>query len=115
MTHERLNLGRLGEDAAAAWYKAEGYHVAERNFRSGRNEIDLVCIAGSLVVFVEVKTRTTASFGGGAAAVGYQKQRRVRRVAAAWLSQSGRSFRDIRFDVVESDSVGTLTVWPNAF
>jgi len=52
------------------------------------------------VVFVEVKARASERFGGAVAAVGWDKQRRVRRLAAQWLSEHPGGHREIRFDVV---------------
>ncbi len=115
MTHERLALGRFGEAKASDWYESNGYQVLERNYRTNRGEIDLICVAGSTVVFVEVKTRTSRRFGGGTDAVDARKQAKIRAVAATWLGSADRPFRDIRFDVVEADSRGNLTVWQAAF
>lgn len=115
MTHERLALGRFGEDAAGHWYEERGFVVAARNYRSKTGEIDLICARGSTVVFVEVKTRTTSRFGGGVAAVNHRKQGKIRGVALSWLASSGTGFDEIRFDVVEVDGAGNVVVWEAAF
>jgi putative endonuclease len=52
------------------------------------------------VVFCEVKARADDAFGGGAAAVGWAKQRRLRRLAASWLAANAVHGVDVRFDVV---------------
>ena len=115
MTHERLALGRFGEDAATDWYEERGFAVAARNYRSKTGEIDLICAKGSTVVFVEVKTRTTNRFGGGIAAVNHRKQAKIRGVALAWLANCGRGFDEIRFDVAEVDGEGAVRIWEAAF
>jgi putative endonuclease len=51
-------------------------------------------------VFVEVKARASDRFGGAVAAVGWDKQRRVRRLAAQWLSEHPEGHGEVRFDVV---------------
>ena len=54
----RAQLGQAGEDAAEDFLKRAGFTVLERNWRQGRFELDLVCRDGSVLVFVEVRTRT---------------------------------------------------------
>ncbi len=51
-------------------------------------------------MFAEVKTRATDAFGDPSSAVGHTKQARLRRLAVAWLSESGVHGVDLRFDVV---------------
>lgn len=77
-----------------------GYRVLDRNWRCPLGEIDLVLGAPSLVVFCEVKARASDGFGGPASAVGPAKQRRIRRVAAAWLTDHRPGPVQLRFDVV---------------
>jgi putative endonuclease len=95
-----LDTGRAGEDLAAAWYVRHGYRVLARNWRCPLGELDLVAGRGRLVVVAEVKTRRSDAYGPPAAAVGPAKQRRIRRLAAAWLATSGAHGVDVRFDVV---------------
>jgi len=91
--------GRWGEDLAAHWYATHGYEVVDRNWRSPTGELDLVACAPSLVVFCEIKTRASDRYGPPEAAVGSAKQRRIRVLAAQWLSVHDRH-GSIRFDVV---------------
>lgn len=87
----------------AAWYIARGYEVAARNWTCRtaevRGEIDLVATRPGLVVICEVKTRSSSAFGGPVAAVGPDKQNRLRRLALAYLRATGVSARSLRFDV----------------
>lgn len=85
MTQGRRALGDHGEALAAGWYAAQGYEVVARNWRSAGGEIDLVLRRGRELVFCEVKTRTSDRFGTPAEAVTPLKQRRIRRLAAAYL------------------------------
>ncbi|MDR7329604.1 YraN family protein [Corynebacterium guangdongense] len=92
-------LGRRGEDAAAAHYISQGYVLLDRNVRYDVGELDLVLRSpGGEVVFVEVKTRSGRGFGG-AEAVSGRKFARMRRTAARWLG--GRHWQACRFDVAE--------------
>lgn len=108
-------LGGAGEDAAAEWYAAHGYEVLSRNWRVREGELDLVCARENVVAFVEVKTRSSDRFGGGAAAVDWNKQRRIRRLALLWLEERQEFWPELRFDVVAVDGHGHLVAHLAAF
>ena len=114
----RRAVGSRGELLAAEWYEGHGYEVVERNWRRREGEVDLIVRHGRTVVFCEVKTRTDDRFGTGAEAVVVPKQRRIRRLAARWLSEltpaTGRALVEVRFDVV-SITGGTVEVIEAAF
>lgn len=114
MTRARQVLGAAGEDRSAAWYEARGYQVLARNWRCREGEIDLVLRGGTTVVFCEVKTRSSLAFGSPLDAVTPVKQRRLRRLAAAWLRESGGHAAEIRFDVAAVLD-GNVQVVQNAF
>ena len=105
--------GRWGEDLAARWYAAHGYEVLDRNWRCAGGELDLVAASPSLIVFCEIKTRASDRFGPPEAAVGHAKQRRLRRLAAAWLAAHDRHGA-IRFDVAAITGVN-IEVFESAF
>ncbi len=91
--------GAAGEALAAAWYEANGDQVVARNWRCRDGELDLVVRSGSTLVFCEVKTRSSLAFGSPAEAVNRQKQQRIRRLAARYLSETGTHAGRVRFDV----------------
>lgn len=93
-------LGRHGEDLAAAHLADGGLRLLARNWRCAQGEIDIVAADGSTLVVCEVKTRTTTAYGSPAQAVTVAKAARLRRLAAAWLAQSGGGWATVRFDVV---------------
>lgn len=95
-------LGRWGEDRVVRWYRRHGFQLLDRNWRCSRGELDVIVQRGSVVVVCEVKTRSSLAFGSPAEAVGWEKQRRIRRLTAQWLSEHERSGSvEIRFDVAE--------------
>jgi putative endonuclease len=93
-------LGRAGEDAAADYLLAHGLRILDRNWRCGEGELDIVAAQGQALVVVEVKTRSGTGFGRPTEAVTWAKQRRLRRLAAAWLSAHGIRFASVRIDVI---------------
>ncbi|WP_041841405.1 YraN family protein [Actinoplanes friuliensis] len=100
MTTERKAVGAYGERMAEEHLRAQGLVVLARNWRCADGEIDLILRDGDDVVFCEVKTRRGDRFGTPAEAIGPAKVRRLRRLAAHWLSESPVRPHEIRFDVV---------------
>lgn len=89
-----------GEKLAVRHYRLRGYRILDANVRAAGNELDLVVRRGRRLVFVEVKERTSTTYGGGIGAVDREKRRRVRRVAAAWLQHHPEAGElEIRFEV----------------
>ena len=98
-------MGKRGETVAARWLQVHGWSIAERRFQNGHRDIDLIatrpeCDSGRTVAFVEVKTRSTNSFGGPVAQVGWRKQRELSRSAKVWMSRFQRPGDTFRFDVI---------------
>lgn len=108
-------MGAAGEERVAAWYEAHGYDIVVRNWRSRQGEIDLIVRRGELIVFCEVKTRSSTAFGEPFEAVTPAKQGRLRRLAAEWLRAApGAGRHQLRFDVA-SVRGATLDVLEEAF
>ncbi|HEX2069548.1 MAG TPA: YraN family protein [Actinomycetota bacterium] len=116
---DRAHVGISGEDAALAEYRRRGYRVLTRNWRCPLGELDLVLIRDQLVVFCEVKTRRGAAFGGPFEAVTWQKQRKLRQLAEAFLRAMRLDPPAVRFDVasVMTTDRGTpsIQVFEDAF
>jgi putative endonuclease len=100
MTTERRAVGAYGERLAERHLTEQGLVVLARNWRCGDGELDLILRDGDDLVFCEVKTRRGDRFGSPAEAIGPAKVRRLRRLAARWLAESGLHPREVRFDVV---------------
>jgi putative endonuclease len=111
-----MALGRAVEERAAGWYRGQGYEVVDRNWRCAEGEVDLVVVRrrDRLVVFCEVKARRSGRFGTAAAAVGPDKQARLRRLAGRWLAEHRTRPAAIRFDVAAWDA-GRFEVVEAAF
>lgn len=96
----RLPLGRRGENAAARYLRRLGYVIVARGDRALIGEIDLVAVDGRKLVFVEVKTRTSQDAGHPADAVDVAKQRRLTRLALAYMKRHDLLENPARFDVI---------------
>ena len=96
----RHRLGRGGELVALLWLLLTGHRLRHRNWRCSLGELDLVVERRGEVAFVEVKTRSSAAFGGAAEAVDRRKQERMIRAAEVYCSCHELSERPCRFDVV---------------
>jgi len=101
----RRKTGRNAEDICASRIRRRGWQILARNWRIRAGELDLVARAGNTLVVIEVKAHHAGPRRGPTApvlAVGPNKQRRLRRLASAWVAGHGRrlAFREVRFDVV---------------
>jgi putative endonuclease len=100
-----IGAGERGEQAAAAWLVRErGFSIVARNWRNPRDrrdELDLVCRDGAVLVFVEVKARAPGALVPGFYAVDARKKRVLRRTIVAYLRTLREKPRTFRFDVVE--------------
>ena len=100
MAHAPHELGQAGEAAAAAYLQARGYEVLARSYRHGRAEVDLVLKFGTeLLVFAEVKTRSSSQFGPPETCVSARKKELFRQ-AATHLQEELDWRGDIRFDIL---------------
>src|SRR5262245_11581714 len=95
-----VSVGATAEERAVEMLVRRGYRIVERNFRCKTGELDIVGRDGRVLVFVEVRSRADANHGRAIEMVTRQKQRKVSRVAGAYLSLRRPHFNEARFDVV---------------
>ncbi len=119
MSDKRIQIGKLGENLAAQYLQKEGYRILVRNYRKKFGEIDIIAKDGSVLVFVEVKTRKTTSMGSPFGAVTFKKQQQISRMAQEYLSSNNLFDYEARFDVVSIllDSINepSIELLQNAF
>lgn len=96
----RQALGAYGEALAAQHLVEHGMVVLDRNWRCPAGEIDLVLRDGDVLVFAEVKTRSSNAFGTPLEGVDARKAARLRRLAAHWLEAHDLRVRELRIDLV---------------
>ena len=97
---DRKTLGARGEEIAVAYLIRQKYRIIETNFRCRCGEVDIIARDGKTLVFVEVKTRRTASYGLPQLAVTPFKQRQISKAALTYLSKNRLMEENARFDVV---------------
>jgi len=110
------NSGAQAESWAAHHLQQKGLKLIAQNYRGRFGEIDLIMQDGDVLVFVEVRLRSNADFGGAAASVDARKQQRIIRTAHQYLASLAR-MPPCRFDVMLMDDVhGMNAQWlKNAF
>ena len=100
MSRKKNDLGEQGENIAVRYLQNKGYRIVTRNYRTRFGEIDIIAEQGPDLVFVEVKTRTSALFGSPLDSVDVNKQKQLSRVALDYMSRKSCQNRPARFDVV---------------
>lgn len=115
----RHQFGQASEMQAEQFLVAKGYRILDRNVRTRLGELDLVADDHGVVVFVEVKGRTTDAFGGALLAVDHRKRVKLTKLAAQYLAQRHWSDKACRFDVVlvqgRASDQGRIEHLQNAF
>lgn len=99
MNNRRQRIGRWGEKIAADYLVNKGYKLLATNVRTPYGEIDLICQREGQIVFVEVKTRTSHTFGYPEESVNQRKQAHMLASAEYYL-QEHENDGDWQFDMV---------------
>ncbi len=92
--------GDEAEDRAAAALEAAGYTIVHRNWRCDAGELDVIAREGSVLAFVEVRSRADAEHGHAAEMIGARKRAHVSRVAKIYVAIERPIEPEMRFDVV---------------
>ena len=91
--------GDKGENFACNLLKKKGFSIVERNFRTNLGEIDIIAREKDVLIFVEVKTRSSKKFGEPQEAVKYKKQQTIKKVAMCYLKEKNLVDKvSVRFD-----------------
>ena len=94
------DLGRLGEDLAAAELQRAGMRIVARNWRCDAGEIDIVAVDGTTLVICEVKTRSSTRYGAPVEALTPSKVERIYRLASIFRRSHRVGAARVRYDVV---------------
>jgi putative endonuclease len=93
------SFGHKGEEIAADYLKKEGYTVLHRNYNTPLGEADIVARDNNIIVFVEVKARSSDAFGQPFEAVNHRKQEKLKKIALYYLKHNKIEL-PVRFDIV---------------
>ena len=92
-------LGIHGEDQACRYLESRGYSIVERNWRYQKAEIDIIAVKENTLAIIEVKTRSTESFGDPVDFISREKIELLRKAANAYVN-SKRINLEVRFDFI---------------
>ena len=92
-------LGKWGEDLAAAHLQQKGYIILERDWKSGHSDLDIIAQDDDTIVIVEVKTRRNRLFGDPQEAIDYKKRKSLQSAINHYV-KSHRTSHDVRFDII---------------
>ena len=114
-------LGKAGEEEVCKWLISKGHTILERNWRAGKQEIDIISLDRDGIHFVEVKSRTAPVQGEPEEAVNPAKQRNIVKAARRYMTLKGNELSDnleIWFDIAAVTFDGgdvRLNYFPGAF
>ncbi len=96
---KNINTGNQGESIAKDFLIKKGYKILETNWRFSRAEIDIIALDSQVLIFIEVKTRSTDLFGEPELAVNQHKQNLMMDAANAYMEKINYDW-EIRFDII---------------
>lgn len=115
----RVSIGRDAESFVAEYLEKQGFQIVDRNVRVGSLEIDLILYKDRTTIFCEVRYRKDTKYGHPAETICWQKQKRIRSAALAWLKRQAFRSSYIRFDIAaltkSPQGYLDLTYYENAF
>lgn len=96
-----IEKGKYGEELASNYLEIKGYRLIDRNYSNKIGEIDIICTKGDILIFAEVKSRTSSKYGYPREAVGKKKQEKIRRISSLYLLKRELKKVQCRYDVLE--------------
>ncbi len=93
------DTGKQGEALATEFLRAAGYEILELNWRSGKAELDIIAREKETLIFIEVKTRSSAWFGAPEEYVTPKKEKLMWRAAGAYMEKVSHEW-EVRFDII---------------
>jgi putative endonuclease len=115
-----MRLGEWGERRALSYLQGQGYRLLAQNVHIEHCELDLVMEDRDMIVFVEVKTRTSSTFGAPEDSISSRKRSRLQKAAWGFLEQNDKLHSPWRIDVIaieasKNRALIRLDHYPGAF
>ena len=103
-----IHIGSIGEKLAVNYIKEKGYDVLDCNYSTKLGELDIIAMKHDIIIFIEVKTRTSDIFGIPSEAVNYKKQQTIQKLSQQYILYKNldKSHFSYRFDVIEVKLMG---------
>lgn len=105
-----IEKGRAGEKIGQDYLMKKGYRILETNYRNKLGEIDIIAFYNDVLVFVEVKSRTSTSYGYAYEAVNYKKQRKIINTSLVYIKAKGFDKFQLRYDIIEVYMTNKLSI-----
>lgn len=93
------DLGKRGEEIAVEYLLSKGHTILARNYRHEKSEVDIISVIGGIIVFTEVKTRSSDAFGYPEESVSDRKQEKLKLAMEQYMSENSHT-SEPRFDIV---------------
>lgn len=94
------SIGAFGEQVVGEYLRRQGYIIVTTNYKTSYKELDIVARKGNILVFIEVKTRTSLAYGDGTEAMSARKKRDFRQGINRYLRENRWRAADLRADLV---------------
>ena len=94
-------IGTYGENIAKDFLITNGYKILDMNYRNKHGEIDIICTLDNIIIFCEIKSRYTNSFGSPIESVTYYKQKQIINLSQFYIIRNKLLNYDIRYDIIE--------------
>ena len=109
---DNKTLGNIGEDLAVRFLEKKGMKILQRNFRYGKEEIDIIVYdpTEEQLIFVEVKTRRSQKYGLPEQSVNWSKQKAIQKVARYYIYKHYEDEPSWKISIVPIEIVGRKVV-----
>lgn len=100
MSSEKKDIGKRGEKIAVTYLQHSGYTILEQNYHCKLGEIDIIAYDHHILVFLEVRTKSSLDFGLPQESINLKKQHQISKVALEYISRKKLKNIPARFDVI---------------
>ena len=95
------DIGTFGEALARDYLISKGYKILNMNFRNKFGEIDIICKKNNLLIFCEIKSRYSNSFGSPIESITCYKQKQIIKLSELYLISKKYYNYNVRYDIIE--------------